>query len=214
MDLRNLSIAQLQKVQRDMEIKKAKLDAAVSVREEFSGLGSMPTHGAMKHMNNVNHDGTDLNSIIWPYFFNVASDVVKKNGGQHKASFLVSQEAAFVWTEMVKVVYSVDFTSTPVLVDYIDPRELTGNGDANGLKFTLVDGSSSRAFMNDYVPLDQLASPVEPFRPDRPLMFMPNQLIEVDLVNTNPNRDFVVMLVFKGYRIRVDGKQELVSMIG
>lgn len=209
-NLQSLSVDELAKLKRDMEIKAARLAAAVDVRSQQVNA---PTGGAKYLKNLASGDALTINNVIWPFFFCATSNVLKKNGGQQQISFEVTQEAAFVWTEMVKVVYAVDFDSPVKTIEYINPRDISGNGDANGLRFALVDGSSSRAYMDNYVPLDQVGAPFQPFSPDRPMMFMPLQQLQIDLVNSNSARDYVVFMIFKGYRIRIEGQQDLVNLV-
>lgn len=203
--------AQLQKIKRTMEIQAARLSAAVDTRAKQ--IQAAPA-GAAKYLQNLaSGDALTINNVIWPFFFNVKSDVLGPNGGQQNVSFEVTQEAAFVWTEMVKVVYAVDFDAETPTIEYINPRDISGNGDANGLRFALVDGSSSRSYMDDYVLLDNVGAPFQPFVPDRPQLFMPLQQLQVQLINNNPSRSFVAFLIFKGYRIRIEGQQDLINLV-
>jgi hypothetical protein len=209
-NLQSLSVDDLTKLKRDMEIKAARLAAAVDVRSQQVNA---PTGGAKYLKNLASGDALTINNVIWPFFFSATSDVLKRNGGQQQISFQVTQEAAFVFTELIKVVYAVDFDSPVKTIEYINPRDISGNGDANGLRFALVDGSSSRAYMDNYVPLDQVGAPFQPFVPDRPMMFMPLQQLQIDLVNNNSARDYVCFMIFKGYRIRIEGQQDLTNLV-
>lgn len=209
-NLQALPVSDLMKLKREMEIKNARLESANGVRAQYV---TAPSGGAKYMKNLASGDALSINNVIWPFFFCVSSDVLEAGGGQQQVSFEVTQEAAFVWTEMVKVVFAVDFENITPTVEYINPRDISGNGDANGLRFALVDGSSSRAYQNDYVPLDQVGAPFQPFVPDRPMMFMPLQQLQVDLVNNNPSRNFVVFMIFKGYRIRIEGQQDLTNLV-
>jgi hypothetical protein len=209
-NLNNASIEELLKIKRGMEIKQAQLAAAVETRSKQLQAPA----GAVKYMRNLaSGDALTINNVIWPFFFNVATDVLAAGGGQQTVSFEVTQEAAFVFTEMIKVVYAVDFDDPTPTIEYINPRDISGNGDANGLRVAFVDGSSSRAFMDNYVPLDIMGAPFQPFIPDRPLMFMPLQQLQVEVVNQNPNRDFVAFMIFKGYRIRLENQQDLINLV-
>lgn len=209
-DLKNMSLEQLAKVKRDMMIKEAQLKAAVDIRESEV---KAPV-GASKYFRDLaNGDALAINNVIWPFFFTTSSDVLRAGGGQQQISFQVTQEAAFVWTEMVKVVYAVNFDDPTPTIEYIEPSDVSGNGDANGLRFVLSDGDSSRAFMNDYVPLDQVGVPTQPFIPDRPMFLLPLQLMNINLINNNPSRDFVVFLMFKGYRLRIQGTNDLQNLV-
>jgi hypothetical protein len=208
-NLKDMSLEQLAKVKRDMMIKQAQLKAAVDIRESEV---KAPV-GASKYFRDLaNGDALAINNVIWPFFFTTSSDVLRAGGGQQQVSFQVTQEAAFVWTEMVKVVYAVDFDSPVPTIEYIDPNG-AGNSDANGLRFTLSDGDSSRSFMNDYVPLDQVGSPTQAFVPDRPMFLLPLQLMNINLINNNPSRDFVVFMMFKGYRLRIQGTNDLQNLV-
>jgi len=207
-DLKQMSLEQLAKVKRDMQIKDAQLKAAVEVREELSAA---PV-GAAKYMRSLaNGDALAINNVIWPFMYTAVSDVLSAGGGQQQISFQVTQEAAFIYTEMVKVVYAVDFGVPSI--EYINPQDVSGNGDANGLRFQIADGDSSRSFMNNYVPLDQFGAPNQPFVPDRPMLLLPLQLLNINVINNNPTRDFVTFFIFKGYRMRLQGSQDLVNLV-
>jgi hypothetical protein len=208
LDLTRMSLEQLAKVKRDMQIKDAQLKAAVEVREQ---LATAPV-GAAKYMRSLaNGDALAINNVIWPFMFTATSSVLQAGGGQQQISFQVTQEAAFVYTEMVKVVFAVDFEVPSI--EYINPYDVAGNGDANGLRFSIADGDSSRSFMNNYVPLDQIGAPRQPFVPDRPMLMLPLQLMNINVINNNPTRNFVAFFIFKGYRIRLQGSQDLVNLV-
>jgi hypothetical protein len=209
-NLQSMPVSELMKLKRDMEIKAARLETAINVRSQQVNA---PSGGAKYLKNLASGDALSINNVIWPFFFCATSDVLRANGGQQQISFEVTQEAAFVWTEMVKVVFAVDFDAPVPTIEYINPRDISGNGDANGLRFALVDGSSGRAYQDDFVPLDQIGAPFQPFVPDRPMMFMPLQQLQIDLVNNNTSRDFVVFMIFKGYRIRIEGQQDLTNLV-
>lgn len=209
-DLRNMSLEQLAKVKRDMMIKEAQLRAANEIRQSEV---KAPTGAAKYFKDLANGDALAINNVIWPFFFNSSSDVLRAGGGQQQISFQVTQEASFIFTEMVKVVFAVDFDSPTPTLEYIDPHATSGNGDANGLRFALSDGDSSRSFMNDYVPLDQVGTPTQPFIPDRPMFMLPLQIMNINLINNNPSRDFVVFMIFKGYRLRIQGGNDLQNLV-
>jgi hypothetical protein len=209
-NLKDMSLEQLAKVKRDMMIKDAQLKAAVQIRESEV---QAPVGAAKYFRDLANGDALAINNVIWPFFFTTSSDVLRAGGGQQQVSFQVTQEAAFVWTEMVKVVYAVNFDDPTPTIEYIEPSDVSGNGDANGLRFTLSDGDSSRSFMNDYIPLDQVGVPTQPFIPDRPMFLLPLQLMNINLINNNPSRDFVVFLMFKGYRLRIQGTNDLQNLV-
>jgi hypothetical protein len=209
-DLNTLSDADLQIILRNLKVRAGKLNGALAAREQE--VGNLPNNGAMKFFNRINNEGVNIDRIIYPKFYSVSPASVLKAGQTGKGTFVISSEASFVWTELVKVVFAVDFTDpADPQVEYIDPKSTSGNGDANGLKFALIDSASSRAFMNTHVPLDSFARPNETFKHDRPMMFSSNQMIEVDFVNNNPNVDYVVFLIFKGYAVKTGEIQELVT---
>lgn len=208
-DLSLLNEQELQQVYRNMSIKVARHKAAMAVQQE---LATAPA-GAAKYLRNLaSGDALSLNNVIWPFAF-VAEAPILAPGQTADTDFAVTQEAAFVLTEIVKVVFQVGVEEGDFFAEYLNPRDPSGNGDANGLRFALSDGSSSRAFMNDYVPLDQIGNPYQTFIPDRPMMFMPLQQLRINYSNENTTRSFKTFMIFKGYRLRLEGQQDLVNLV-
>ena len=209
-DLSIMNESQLLDFKRKEEINLARMEAALEVRERYI---SAPA-GANKYFDKLaSGDASTLNNVIWPGFMVIQPVLVSKNGGVTKASFQVSGESCFIWTSLIKTVFkTVDFDAEELELDYINPST-EADGDANGLTFQMVDAASSRAFMSSPIPLDNIALPERPFYPDRPQMFLPMQIIEIEFSNENPNFDFIPMLVFQGYKMRLENQQDLYDMV-
>ncbi len=206
-NLAAMTEAELQQLIRNMEIRQAQLQAANDVRSKYVGQPS----GAVQYMKNLTQgDGLAINNVIWPFNF-VPTPKVLAPGAQDTTSFQVTMEAAFVWTSLVKVVFDVDLEAPTI--EYINPQDVTGNNSATGLRIQLSDGSSGRTYVDGTLPLDQIGTPTQPFLPDRPMMFAPLQILEISLFNQNPTRTFVPFLIFQGYRIRLEGQQDLMNFV-
>lgn len=209
-NLSNMTDEELLSFKRNEEIKLARLQAGVETRKKYVQAPA----GASKYFDMLaSGDASTLNNMIWPASMVVSPVIVSKNGGVEKAVFQVSGEACFVWTSLVKVIFQTpDLDATVLDLDYLNPSNTTDD-QANGLSFQMIDNASSRAFMDRPVPLDNIALPERPFFPDRPQLFLPNQIIEIEYSNQNPNYDFIPMLVFQGYKIRLEGQQDLLDIV-
>ena len=211
-NLDNMTDAELQAFKRREEIRLARLSSALEVRKKYITAPA----GGKKYLDLLaSGDASTLNNLIWPASMVVKPVLVTKNGGTAKAVFQVSGEACFVWTSLVKVIFGtpdLDAEAEDLELDYLNPSDPT-DSKANGLTFQLVDNASSRAFMSDPVPLDNIALPERPFYPDRPQIFLPMQIISVEYNNLNPSTDFIPMLVFQGYKIRLEGQQDLLDIV-
>lgn len=210
-NLNNLSNIDLANIKADQERVLQKLKQANEARQKQL----QAPDGAAKYLKYITGgDALSINNVIWPYFFVVTPDelIIDANGGRGTGSFENSQEACFIWTKLTKVVYEADMSGDPVSLDYINPRDFGGNADANGLSISMSDGSSSRTFMDQPIPLDQIGDPTQPFIKDRPMLMKPVQRIQVDFANENPNRAFIPFLIFHGYRMRVEAQHDLQSL--
>lgn len=209
-NLSQMTDEELLQFKRNEEIKLARLHAGLETRKKYIQAPA----GAEKYMNMLaSGDASTLNNMMWPASMVVEPVIVSKNGGTEKAIFQVSGEACFVWTSMIKVIFKTpDFDAEALDIDYINPSNTTDD-QANGLTFQMIDNASSRAFMDKPVPLDNIALPERPFYPDRPQLFLPNQIISIEYSNQNPNFDYVPMLVFQGYKIRLEGQQDLLDIV-
>lgn len=153
----------------------------------------------------------DINKVIWPFFFTTESIIIDINTTS-RTGFTITQEAAFIWMSYTKTVYSVaggtDFT-------YVDPDDSTVAGTSRFLSFTIRDSSSGRDYQNLPIDLDATGNPRWPTKLPRPLLFLPNQNVEISFVNssTTPGDVFAPFITAFGYRIRIEDAQNILSTI-
>lgn len=155
----------------------------------------------------------DINKIIWPYFFSTAVPEATLSPGQNlQTGFQVTQEAAFILMSFTKTVYSNNSITNQWI--YLDPNdEADQTNQAPGLTFTLRDGSSSRQFFNRPIPLSCYGNPRFPTKLPRPVMLLPNQIMQVQFNNSHPSNDYVPFLTFFGYRMRVEDAQNFLGLV-
>lgn len=157
----------------------------------------------------------EMNKIAWPFFF--STDRMGSQGisqGQTlQSNFNVTQEAAFILMSYTKCVYKTNQPAPNTPWNYIDPNIDGLEGQAPGLYFTLRDASSMRQFFNSPIPLGAYGNPNFPSKLPRPIMLLPNQMMEVSFQNTHPSNVYLPQLTFFGYRIRLEDSQRYLSLI-
>lgn len=154
----------------------------------------------------------DINSVIWPYYF--TTDVPDTPLGADETfltGFSVTQEAAFIMMSYTKSVYLVDGEEPNQTYTYLNPD--MQQPSAPGLVFTLRDGSSSRQFYNTPMNMDHYANPRFPTKLPRPVMFLPNQVVQIAFTNRHESNLYIPMITAFGYRIRIDQAQNLLSLV-
>jgi len=151
----------------------------------------------------------DINKIIWPYFF--TTDATQELGLNEtlQTGFSITQEAAFIMMSYTKTVYEVAGGQWT----YLDPNDSSYASRAPDLTFTIRDGSSSRAFMNRPIELGHYGNPRFPTKLPRPMMFLPNQVVEVSFINSHPSKVYVPSITAFGYRMRVEDAQKFLSLV-
>jgi hypothetical protein len=155
----------------------------------------------------------DINKIIWPYYFSteLPAEPIGPNE-TFQTGFSITQEAAFIMMSYTKVVYD----ATPpfdVAWQYLNPNEDGIDNLAPELTFTFRDGSSSRQFFNSAIEIGHYGNPRFPTKFPRPIMFLPNQSVQVAFVNSHPTREYVPILTAFGYRMRIEDAQNLLSLV-
>ncbi len=155
----------------------------------------------------------DINGVIWPFYF--PTDVPESPlavDETFQTGFSVTQEAAFIFMSFVKTVYLVEDPGGPAESwTYLDPDD--SNPSAPGLVFTLRDGSSSRQLFNTPMAMDHFGNPLFPTKFPRPVMLLPNQVMQIQFVNQHPTNVYMPFLTAFGYRVRVDEAQKLMSLV-
>lgn len=151
----------------------------------------------------------DINKIIWPYFF--STDVQTPIGPNEtiQSGFSVTQEAAFIMMSYTKAVYEVVGGQWT----YLDPNSDDYNSRAPDLTFSLRDGSSSRQFFNRPMELGHYGNPRFPTKFPRPIMLLPNQVMEVSFINSHPTKTYVPIITAFGYRMRIEDAQKFLSLV-
>lgn len=153
----------------------------------------------------------NLANVIWPYFFTSIPNAIFLAPGQSTVlSIKVSQEAAFVMTQLVKVVH-VD-TGGGVL-EYLDPDDFdVGVSNCNDLSFVMRDASSTREFAQNPIPFDAVGDPGNPSPFPTPMWIRENGTIEFFVGNAaTSTKTYWPKLVAFGYRIRTDAYEKILS---
>lgn len=153
----------------------------------------------------------DINKVIWPYYFSteVPTSPIAANE-TFQTGFSVTQEAAFVLMSFTKAIY----VESGLIWQYLNPNdESTLTNQAPNLTFTLRDGSSSRQFYNQPMQMQNYGNPRFPTKLPRPVMLLPNQVMQVAFVNSNASLSYIPRMTFFGYRIRIEDAQNFLSLM-
>jgi hypothetical protein len=154
----------------------------------------------------------DVNSVIWPFYFNtdVPDEPIAANE-TFQTGFSVTQEAAFIMMSFTKVVYLSSGEDPNQSWGYLDQAD--SQPSAPGLTFTFRDGSSSRQFFNTPMNIDLYGNPRFPTKFPRPIMFLPNQVVQIAFTNSHPVNEYVPRISVFGYRIRIEDAQRMLSLV-
>jgi len=151
----------------------------------------------------------DINRIIWPFVFNTEAVEVAPN--QTLSSFIgITQEAGFVVTRLVKTVFLKNGVAD---YEYVDPRDDSQTGLADGLNFTLTDSQSTRTFHQNPMAVDNIGDYRWPYKMVSPQYISPNNNIEVKWFNNSSTKTYIPRLSMIGYRIRIEDAQKLLSLV-
>jgi hypothetical protein len=181
-----------------------------SVRDKEQKLSTqMPTVAA----GNIG----DINKIIWPFFFassQFGEDVTQLAPNQSVSTYVnITQEAGFVLTKLVKTVFEVvDLGGGNYWYSYVNPKDLS-SGLASDLRFTITDVQSSRSFHYAPINLDHIGDAKDPTCLKTPIYFAPNANVEVKFFNDSQTKTYVPMMMFHGYRIRIEDEQESLGRV-
>lgn len=193
----------------------------VAMRESQIRQGQLPNNSAQNLQYNMRNalgpmltpgNIGDVNSVIWPFYF--TTDIPDSPIGPNETfetGFSVTQEAAFVFMSFSKAVYLVEGDAPNESWTYLNPD--TDLPSAPGLSFTLRDGSSSRQLFNTPMLMDHYGNPRFPTKFPRPVMLLPNQVMQIQFANANPTNLYVPFITAFGYRIRIDEAQKLLSLV-
>jgi hypothetical protein len=154
----------------------------------------------------------DINKVIWPYYFSTeVPDAGISLDQTFQTGFSVTQEAAFIMMSFTKTVYVDNGAGNWV---YLNPNDESNIiNQAPNLTFTMRDGSSSRQFYNQPMQMQNYGNPRFPTKLPRPIMLLPNQVMQVSFVNSHPSVSYVPMMTFFGYRMRIEDAQNFLSLV-
>lgn len=161
----------------------------------------------------------NLSNVIWPFFFttfgqNPAQPAVQLiPGTSQTVSFVVTQEAAFVMTQLVKVVH-ID-VGGPAKSTYLDPDDFdVSASNANGLSVVMRDASSTRDFMQNPIPVDSIGDPGNPTVFPTPMWIKENGRMEFFVSNeAGSGNTYWPKFIAFGYRIRTDAYEKILSAV-
>jgi hypothetical protein len=221
----NSQMATLQQLQNQIQSITAIVNSkekAISIRESQVRQNQLPNDSAQQLDYNMRNalgpmltpgNIGDINSVIWPFYFTTdVPDTPLLQNNTFLTGFSVTQEAAFVFMSFVKTVYSVANPNLPGETwTYLDP-DFT-NPSAPDLTFTFRDGSSSRQFFNTPMNIDNYGNPRFPTKFPRPIMLLPNQVMQIAFTNSSPANVYVPRITAFGYRMRIDQAQKLLSLV-
>ena len=150
----------------------------------------------------------DINRVIWPFYFTTDKVIVPPESNV-RSSFVVTQEASFVWMYYTKTVFTLDTDDN--LESYLDPDNV--NNFASGLSFTIRDPQSQRQFFNRPIDLDHVGNPRWPSTLPAPQLVLPRSSLEIQFFNDNTDTTYIPRITFFGYRIRMENANELLSTV-
>jgi hypothetical protein len=218
-DINQLTNSQLIKLHNEMKIKLRSEQTRLVNKQEF--LESKITQnrllsGQKKETSKVDSRAlfagnvNDINSIIWPFFFQ--SEMVEVGPNSNEVlNISITQEAPFSMVEMCKVVFYDDGGTWR----YLNPKAYDNNvqaGNANGLKFSVVDSQSGRSWFEAPVSLDHIGDGKNPYKLPSPILVLPNANLEVQMFNSS-STTYRVCMMFKGYRVRVEDANNILSLV-
>lgn len=154
----------------------------------------------------------EINRVIWPFWF--TTDLPNNEGialdESFQTQFSVTLEASFIIMAIAKTVYQTNVEPW----NYLDPNEDGLLGRAPGLSFTLRDSSSQRQFFgNEPVAMGHIGNPRFPTVLPRPMLLLPNQMMEIQFMNDHASNVYFPTLSFFGYRLRLENAQQILSTV-
>lgn len=197
--------------------------SSLSQKESLLRQGQLPVNGPQDLERNMSRnlgptlapgDLGDINKVIWPFFFSteLPNTAIAPNQ-TFQTGFSITQEAAFIMMAVTKTAY-VQNVVDPDKFTYADPNDPSLGFDSTpGLSFTMRDGSSSRQFFNQPIGLSQYGNPRFPTKLPRPIMFLPNQSIQIAFINSHASNVYLPFITVFGYRMRIEDAQNFLSLV-
>lgn len=220
----NTKMAELNQLKRQVEAISSIVDSKekqIAYKESLVRQNMLPNNSAQNLEYNMRNalgpmltpgNIGDINTVIWPFYFStdIPETPIAPNE-TFQTGFSVTQEAAFIFMSFSKTVYLVEGEIPNDSWTYLDPDQQMPS--APGLTFTLRDGSSSRQLFNTPMNVDHYGNPRFPTKFPRPVMLLPNQVMQIQFNNTDASNSYVPFITAFGYRIRIDEAQKLLSLV-
>ena len=220
-DVNTELLQRLQQLERSVAVQKGMNDRKeqeLKVLESRLSQGLQPNGSVQQLQSNLGKSKAnflvpgnvgDINKVQWGFWF--STPFVRIDPGVNiRTQFTVTQEAAFTYMSMTKAVYDLDTVTNEIT--YIDPDE-PALGDSQGLSWILRDAQSSREFMNIPQSLDMVGNPRWPSVLPTPYMFLPNSIVEFNLINNHPTNVYIAQVSLFGYRLRIENSQNILSTV-
>lgn len=159
----------------------------------------------------------DINKVIWPYYFTtedmLATEIPLAFNETFQTAFSITQEAAFVMMAWMKTVCLTQADPT-LQWRVLNPNDETSLLDsAPGLQFVFRDASSSRQYNNLPANIAAYGNPRFPTKLPRPIILLPNQVMQVQFTNTHPTNTYIPKMTAFGYRIRIEDAQQILGLV-
>lgn len=151
----------------------------------------------------------NINEVIWPFWFATGRVDVAPDS-QRTSGFSNTQEASFVILSYTK---SVFLKTDPFNLQYLDPDAPNFAGKCPGLTIKFRDSQSTREFSQITVDADHVGHPRFPTELPAPMLVLPNSNIEVLFDNSHPTNEYVPLITFFGYKIRIEDARKLLSTV-
>lgn len=217
-------MAELQQLQKQVSCLSSFIESKekqISVQESMLRQRQVPNNGPQNLQYNMKNsleplltpgNINDINAVIWPFFFTTDVPLTPLAvGDTFQTGYSVTHEAAFIMMSFTKTVYLVEGEVPNDSWTYLNPDVSTPS--APGLTFTLRDGSSSRQLFNTPMNIDHYGNPRYPTKFPRPVMLLPNQVMQIAFVNSHPTNLYIPFITAFGYRIRIEEAQKLLSLV-
>lgn len=220
-DINTQAIAEMQRLEKAVAVQKAmndKKEQELKMFESQLRQGTVPNNSVQNLQQNLANSKAnfmvpgnvgDINKVQWGFWFN--TPFVRVDPGVNiRTQFTVTQEAAFIYMSMTKAIYDLDTVTNELT--YIDPDE-PALGESQGLSYVMRDAQSSREFFNIPQSLDMVGNPRWPTSMPTPYMFLPNSIVEFNIINNHPSNVYVAQIALFGYRLRIENSQNILSTV-
>lgn len=155
----------------------------------------------------------NLNKVIWPFWFTFTAPVLLPATGTN-GFITISQEAAFIWMSMSKVVFKKTGPGPNHIYTAIDGAATDEDlASANDLTISIRDAQSSRVFMGSPIEIDNIGTGKDPSILPTPQFILPNATLECAFQNNHASNVYVPWITLFGYRLRVENSENLLSTI-